>query len=947
MKKKKSLIIALILVATFTSFVNFQTAVVNAENYQLNNGDTFVYDHIYNYETNTREIFFPDENRNDYAYESIYINQEEHKYLRGFNVTNTDLSSDYIEVFEVKTGATIYSYYQNNTYYRWGADGWYKDYSNEYNDITYYSWDSGNANYRNLNNYSNLVFDPTGYFGISTFISQETRAYNVNGEVFTLQIDVYYCKTNEWEDTWNSTWYGVETPTHSFNYDEYYYYVDNNTGILLEYKKIHHYDVTYKFYEYLADYNTYVNFTRVRNKKTTDTYTLIKSSNFYSTVDNSFVPYFIFKDNSWTQPITNSTTGITFPFLFSKDVAKLEFYVYNYLYGCWRWDLVNSQTITSTELNYTVPIDYFGYIPNNVNKNFRIIVYDTKGNLFIQYQSIEDDRYPIPDWQSQIETNKEYKGVEDKELILKCLYIYSDTTWKVETRFYYNQSDLTQFWSNYYEGYGNRTLNIWISGIWAVGDYTVNITFTDAVNTTYSTIVPVTIYPSGTDVDPPDLNVPWYEEKNFGEPHKWAIGDYEEFWFNTWDDNPNYYEFYVDGVLYDTGNYSEQINYYYNFNDLINEVGLHNLTVITYDQFGNYRKESVWVKAYPEGTDLKRPDLWWNVNSYYELGSAERYSFWFNEKNPDYYEIRLNDEIISSGSYDQNYFEIYFTGKELFSETGGHILSLFANDTSGNEMYYEKEINVVPSQPETDPPTFENIYDVDYYRIGDYYDISFYINDKYPDTYNLYINGNLTLSNVPYEGYGWYPENEQHLQLRDYIFEEGTNEIYIEAFDQWGNNNNITIYVNAYTEAYQDDYDAPQIDTNMDYWHAIEYVIGTSKTVKFTLYDANPDYYELYIDDELIKTDSYTDGTTISFNLNTYITEEGIHTIKMVAYDVFGNSNELKLSIKAIYESSSDDTNETTTQDKQTIDLPFSVWSIFIALPVITIIAKKFKKYKT
>ncbi|MHA1416888.1 MAG: hypothetical protein ACTSRR_11610, partial [Candidatus Heimdallarchaeaceae archaeon] len=107
------------------------------------------------------------------------------------------------------------------------------------------------------------------------------------------------------------------------------------------------------------------------------------------------------------------------------------------------------------------------------------------------------------------------------------------------------------------------------------------------------------------------------------------------------------------------------------------------------------------------------------------------------------------------------------------------------------------------------------------------------------------------------------------------------------------------------------------------------------------------DYYELYIDDELIKTDSYTDGTTISFNLNTYITEEGVHSIKMVAYDVFGNSNELKLSIKAVYESGSDNTNETTTQDKQTIDLPFSVWSIFIALPVITIIAKKLKKYKT
>ncbi|UJG43456.1 MAG: hypothetical protein K9W46_13935 [Candidatus Heimdallarchaeum endolithica] len=948
MIKRRIFVIALIFVVIFTSFLSFQTVSVNAESYQLSNGDTFIYNYERNENTYTHNLFMPDENKESYAFNSIYFSKDEHKHLRAFNVTNTNISSTYIEVLDVQTGHHYYSRYWNNTYYKWNSNGWYEDNLDESYDIIYTTSDSGNANYMYFNNYTNLVFDPTFNFGISTFISQETRTYIVNGEIFTLLVDVYYSKLNECEDTWNFTIYGVETTVHIYNYDEYYYYVDNNTGILLEFKKNYHCEEFYSFYEYLSDYNTYVNFTHSENRGFSELHTLTRASRFYSTSDNSFVPYFIFKDYNWDKPITNSTTGITFPLQFSKDVVKMEFYVRNSQYVDWLWNLVDSQTITGTELNYTAPIEDFEYLFKKMNKEFKIIVYDAKGNFFVKCYSLEDRRYPIPEWQSQIETSAKYKMVEDKELVLKPLYIYSDTTWKVETRFYYNQSDLTQFWSNTYESYGNRTIDLWIGGTLTVGDYTVNITFTDAVNTTYSEIVPVTIYPSGTDVDPPSLNVPWYEEKDIGKPHKWVIGDYEEFWFETWDDNPNYYKFYIDGVLYDTENYSEQIRKYYTLNDLINEVGLHNLTVITYDQSGNYRKESFWLKAYPEGTDVKRPGVESTEISYYELGSAERFTFKIFEQNPDYYEIKLNGEIISSGNYNRDNFEIFFTGKELFNETGINILTLFANDTSGKVGDGDWQTNVVPSQPELDPPTFENIYDVDYYRIGDDYDFSFYINDKYPDTYNLYINGNLTLSNVPYEGYGWYPENEQHLQLRDYIFEEGTYEIYIEAFDQWGNNNNITIYVNAYNEAYQDDYDAPQIDTNMDYWHAIEYVIGTSKTVKFTLYDANPDYYELYIDDELIKTDSYTDGSTISFNLNTYITEEGVHSIKMVAYDVFGNSNELKLSIKAVYESSSSgDTNETTSQDKQTLDLPFSIWSIFIALPVITIIAKKFKKYKT
>ncbi|UJG43441.1 MAG: hypothetical protein K9W46_13860 [Candidatus Heimdallarchaeum endolithica] len=277
------------------------------------------------------------------------------------------------------------------------------------------------------------------YFSQTLLLSQETRTYEINGEEFTLQVDVYYYKSEVWENSWNSTWYDVETEVNSYNYDEYYYYVDNNTGILLEFKQISNNKNYISFYDYVPEYNTYVNFTREETTNHKYFYTLVKASHFYSTTDNSFVPYFTFRNYDWDQPITNSTTDITFPLQFSEDVVKIELYVENLMYSHWIWELVDTQTITSSELNYTVPIDYFEYQPNNRWKDFKIIVYDAKGNMFIRFRTIKDDRYPIPEWQSRIETNKVYKGVEDKELQLNHLYIYSDTIWKVETRFYYNQ----------------------------------------------------------------------------------------------------------------------------------------------------------------------------------------------------------------------------------------------------------------------------------------------------------------------------------------------------------------------------------------------------------------------------------------------------------------------------------------------------------------------------
>ncbi|MHA1205413.1 MAG: hypothetical protein ACTSSL_10820 [Candidatus Heimdallarchaeaceae archaeon] len=141
MIRRSNLIIALILIATFTSFISLQTVGVNAEIYQLNNGDKFVYNYKKVYESNTNEIFFPDDNKENYAYKSVHFRKEEYNFLRAFNVTNTNLSSSYIEVFDVATGATDYIYYWNSTYYRWNSDGWYKDNSNEYEDIINYSWD--------------------------------------------------------------------------------------------------------------------------------------------------------------------------------------------------------------------------------------------------------------------------------------------------------------------------------------------------------------------------------------------------------------------------------------------------------------------------------------------------------------------------------------------------------------------------------------------------------------------------------------------------------------------------------------------------------------------------------------------------------------------------------------------------------------------------------------
>jgi len=912
----------------------------------LNIGDEFYYKVDSKTTSEYEYIFLPDDNR---EYDAYISNNRYTYYTNGaFALKIENLYSSSVEAKTVRSAMVREKQDWNNIYYKWDTSGWILDYN--YSD-TYYYYDEyesyGSVYTNNYNNYSKLQLDPFYYFYSSTYIETQTLSYVVNGESFDLAIDIYFYNDSGADGTGYTSWslyesYGVEYNVTSTSYYEYYYYVDNNTGTLMQYNSNYVYYASGSFYEWVDydDYNTNVSYTYKYHMYEETKYMLTKATEFYSTSNSyAFLPYLEFTDYSWQQPITNSTTEIVFPLIFSDDTVRLEVYYRDPEY--YYYSLFDNITISSTSYNYTVYVDqlnyYWGY-----SQSFRFKAFDNAGNVFMSSVYIADDRIILPDWKSQVKFPDIGKGIEYDSLYIGEIYVYSDTSWTLSVEFYYNQSDLTQYYSNWYEGFGNTTLNVYAGYNYPIGDYTANLTFIDAVNTTYTALIPVKIYPEGTDIWSPSLDTMWYPDKYSGEPYKYALGTYETFYFNVYDENPGYYEFYINSVLYDSGNYSDDWNYYYYpFADLFNTTGLYNLTVVAYDSWGNYRIETCWVQVYPEGTDVKDPYVGTSFYSYFHLGSSNRYTFWLYEDFPAYYELKVDDTILYSGEY-TNGEEIYFYGSDIFTDTGDYTVSIFLNDTSGNEYSDSWIIHVLEAAYEGNPPEFSYVYDVDQYIIGDEYWVSFNINDDYPDVYNLYVDGNLTLENATYRGSGWY-DDTQWLNLQDFIFTEGMHTITIEAFDQWGNSANISFTVNAYSSP--PDYSDPFISSDYSNGDVIKYKLGTYFELRFVLFDDNPANYTFYINYEVVDSGTYYDGMELVYALGDYITEEGTYTITIEATDTSSNIQSITFKVEAYSSSTGDGSNtEPTESTRQTLELSFNYWPLFISLPVMTILLKKRKR---
>lgn len=136
----------------------------------------------------------------------------------------------------------------------------------------------------------------------------------------------------------------------------------------------------------------------------------------------------------------------------------------------------------------------------------------------------------------------------------------------------------------------------------------------------------------------------------------------------------------------------------------------------------------------------------------YELGIEKNLIFVISDETPEEYWILLNNSEVLRHVYSSG-TQIIVSLEDLIDAHGNYIAQIYASDRFKNMNSVEVLIVVHPKEPPVitfAPPRIINL------TLGESIELSWIVRDKSPDTYEVYINGNLSasgfwLSDLPVE----------------------------------------------------------------------------------------------------------------------------------------------------------------------------------------------------
>ena len=668
--------------------------------------DSFLFSVENTYRYSNEHYLLTDYLPEDYSYRSNHTDTHTTESQYSIKVLNT--SSDGYEAVNARgLQYNTYSEWDYNQYY-WKLGGWFLDYSDNYVNSDRELWDTWTyGGHEFISNYSDVLMDPFYNFDGTPYITTVTDTLTINDIERVLTLDVYHFQDygpndTGYEYTWTSNYNEVNyTVTENYFYD-HYYYVDNATGVVVKYVHEHESSNNGDFYEYLSDYGCFVSYSQSYSHKDAETYLLKYTTYLYDPVKtDAFLPFFD-TNQDWIS-MDNSSISFDIPFYMYDDSATMNvFYrdpeTYNDV-------LLDTFPINEGAFNYTVQVDGLNYY-RGWSHEFRFEATDSY-DTFNYVVWVEDERIIIPDWTSSIIFPDSAVGIADEGIYSGEMEVESDTSWNITAKIYYGLNE-TDYYTNWYEDFGNSTFDMYLGHIDEPGDYTVELVFMDAVGTTESTIIPVTVYPKGTDIWLPHIEFDWYYGMEEGKPFEYYLGMYSEIAFWIDDENPFYYELYIDDLLFDNGTYSQYGDrIYYECSDLFSIEGLYNVTAVAYDVFGNKASDTIWVNASKSYEDYNPPIINVNANTYedldYEIGTDYYLDIGLFDENPDYYKIEINGEIIEEGYFFDGML-ISIDLNDYIKYNGNYTLRIEAFDKYGNFNEINLKINAFGGEDSTEDP---------------------------------------------------------------------------------------------------------------------------------------------------------------------------------------------------------------------------------------------------
>lgn len=254
----------------------------------------------------------------------------------------------------------------------------------------------------------------------------------------------------------------------------------------------------------------------------------------------------------------------------------------------------------------------------------------------------------------------------------------------------------------------------------AVGSHTIEIRAYDDIGNIGRAWLVVEV-PLATDLTNPDVTSFGNTTIFYGvvgSTVNWVVGDV----------NPDTYRIYVDGSLEEEGSWSNgTITYSLN---VLSE-GLHNLTIIVYDQTGHTTTSTIWVNVIVDSTD---PSVDQPVDMVVENDMSSIDVTWnVNDLSPSTYSVFVNDSlVVDAMSWTNGTISYSLTTTVL----GIFNVSILLRDTSGNRAFDTVWVTI----QDTTPPEVSGVASLSVEQ-GDNENLSYVATDHAPATYVLFLDG--------------------------------------------------------------------------------------------------------------------------------------------------------------------------------------------------------------
>ena len=347
--------------------------------------------------------------------------------------------------------------------------------------------------------------------------------------------------------------------------------------------------------------------------------------------------------------------------------------------------------------------------------------------------------------------------------------------------------------------------------------------------------------------------------------------------FSIESDYPDYYELWINGVLVSSDNYSSGVYILYSLDNYTDTLGDHPVYIWA---IGKDLKRGYF---YAEFSVYSNSTTVININDLegFEFMSSGNYlNFSIDSDYPDYYELWINGVLVSTDNYSSGVFILYSLDNYTHI-LGNHSVFIWGigKDSMVGNVYAEFSVY-------SNSTTLVNIHGLEGFEFlssGNY--LNFSISSSYPDYYELWINGILvSIDNYSSGVYILY-------SLDNYTNTLGNHSVFVWAIGK----DSVAGTIHAEFSVYSASSTIIIINDLED----CEF-LSSDNYINFSIFSSYPDYYELWIDGDLISSKGYSNGSYILYSLDGYVNTLGNHTVFIWAISLDGKVGNLTVEFEIL-----------------------------------------------